>query len=124
MELRIDAARNIARIRITGPLDKQDLLRAFDTVVADKRYRKGMSRLWDYRGADLSALDSDAIADLTRQPMKYSAGVDDVKVAFVVGRKLEYGLSRMFEAFSADGRTSIDVFYDMEEAEAWLTDAV
>jgi hypothetical protein len=80
-----------------------------------------MARLWDYRGADLSALDSDAIADLTRHPMKYPTGVDDVKVAFVVGRKLEYGLFRMFEAFSSDGRTSIDVFYDMDEAEAWLT---
>jgi len=121
MELRIDAARNIARIRITGPLDKQDLLRAFDTVVADKRYRKGMSRLWDYRGADLSALDSTAIVDLTRHPMKYSTGIDDVKVAFVVGRKLEYGLSRMFEAFSLDAPATVEVFYDMEEAEAWLT---
>jgi hypothetical protein len=44
-----------------------------------------------------------------------------VKVAFVAGRKLEYGLSRMFEFFSKDANTTIDVFYSIEEAEAWLT---
>ncbi len=85
MELRTDQAKNIAYIRLTGPLHSATILEAFDAAVADSGYRMGM-------------------------------------VAFVASRKLEFGLSRMFEAFSADAKTKIAVFYAMAEAEAWLAE--
>ena len=121
MELRTDETKNIAYIRLSGPLNRQIILDAFDAAVTDKRYKKGMGRLWDFRDADLSALDSTTIADMARYALKFPPGINDVKVAFVASREMEYGLSRMFEAYSTDVMTTVSVFYKMEDAEAWLS---
>jgi hypothetical protein len=120
MELGFDESKNIATIRLTGPLDRGTILDAFDAAVADERYRMGMGRLWDFRDADLSGLDSATIAEMAKHSMKFPPGINDVKVAFVASRKLEYGLSRMFAAFSSRAMTSIAVFVTMDEAEAWM----
>jgi len=57
---------------------------------------------------------------MARYSTKFPAGINDVKVAFVTGRDVEFGLSRMFEAYSVGAATSVSVFHTMEEAEAWL----
>jgi len=122
MELRADEEKNIAYIRMTGPLNRESILEAFDAAVSDKRYRKGMGRLWDFRDADLSALDSSAIAEMAKYSMRFPQGINDVKVAFVASRELEFGLSRMFEGYSREAKTTVSVFYTMEDAVAWLSE--
>ena len=79
-----------------------------------------MGMLWDFRDADLSLLDYSTIENMARYPMNFPAGICDVKVAFVTSRPLEYGLARMFEAFSWEGKTQIAVFYNIDKAETWL----
>jgi hypothetical protein len=93
MELRTDEAKNIAYIRLVGPLNREIILAAFDAAVSDRRYRKGMSRLWDFRDADLPSLVSSTIAEMAEYSIKFPPGINDVKVAFVASRKLEFGLS-------------------------------
>jgi len=122
MELRADQAKNIAYIKLTGPLTKEIILDAFDAAVSDRKYRNGMGRLWDFRDVDLSALDSSIIAEMAQYSAKFPPGINDVKVAFVANRELEYGLSRMFEAYSMDVKTTVSVFYTLEDAEAWLSE--
>ena len=122
MELRTDEERNIAYIKIAGSLNREIILEAFDAVVSDSRYKKGMSRLWDFRDADLSSLDSSTIAAMAQYPMKFPPGISNVKVAFVASRGLEFGLSRMFQALSGDRSSAISVFYTMEDAETWLSE--
>ena len=122
MDMRVDDQKNIAYIRLTGLLERKVILEAFDAAVADDRYRDGMARLWDFRDADLSAMDTATIAEMAEYSKKFPPGVNDVKVAFVAGRKLEFGLSRVFEAYSMDAHTTVSVFYSMEDAEAWLAE--
>jgi len=122
MELRTDKAKNIAYIRLVGPLNREIILAAFDAAVSDRRYRKGMSRLWDFRDADLSSLDSSTIAEMAEYSIKFPPGINDVKVAFVASRKLEFGLSREFEMYSMDTKTAVSVFYTIADAENWLTE--
>lgn len=120
MELRFDQAKSIAHIKLSGLLSSADILDAFDAAVAHPDYRKGMARLWDFQDADLSSLDSATIAMMAQHSTKYPPGINDVKVAFVAGRGLEFGLSRMFTAFSEEARTKISVFYSRSDAEDWL----
>jgi hypothetical protein len=96
-------------------------LDAFDFVVADKKYKKGMGRLWDFREADLSSLTTDTVKQMAQYSLKFPPGINDVKVAFVTSRPLEYGLSRMFEMASR-AKTPISVFKLIEEAEKWMTE--
>ena len=64
MDLRINEEKNIAYIRLLGRLSKKVILDAFDLTVSDKRYKEGMGRIWDFRDADLSSLDSETITEM------------------------------------------------------------
>lgn len=119
MDLRIDEKNNIAYIKLSGLLSKKVILNAFDSTVSDKRYKKGMGRLWDFRDADLSSLDHETIIEMAQYSLKFPLGINDVKVAFVTKRDLEYGLSRIFE-MSSMAMTQIRVFRAMDEAEKWM----
>jgi hypothetical protein len=119
MDLRIDEEKNIAYIKLSGLLSKKVILSAFDLTVSDKRYKNGMGRLWDFRDADLSSLDTKTITEMAQYSLRFPPGINDVKVAFVTLRDLEYGLTRMFE-ISSKAMTPIQVFREMEEAEKWM----
>jgi hypothetical protein len=119
MELRIDTEKNIAYIKLSGLLSKEVILSAFDLTVSDKRYRKGMGRLWDFRDGDLSSLDSETITAMAQYSLRFPPGTNDVKVSFVTSTDLEYGLSRMFE-MSSKAKTPIRAFRAMDQAEKWM----
>lgn len=94
---------------------------AFDLTSSDKRYKKGMGRLWDFRDADLSSLDTETITEMAQYSLKFPPGINDVTVAFVTDRVLEYGLSRMFE-ISSKAMSPIRVFHSMDEAKKWMVE--
>jgi hypothetical protein len=121
MELKIDKTKNIAHIKLTGPLNSKEILKAFDGVVTDKNYKKGMGRLWDFRKADLSSLTTDTVKQMAQYSLNFPPGINDVKVAFVTSRPLEYGLSRMFEMASR-AKTPISVFDNIDDAKKWMTE--
>lgn len=119
MDLRIDEEKNIAYIKLSGQLSRKAILSAFDLTVAEQKYRGGMGRLWDFRNADLSSLKSETVVEMAQYSLRFPPGINDVKVAFLVSRDFEYGLSRMFE-MSSESRTPIQVFRVMAEAEKWM----
>jgi hypothetical protein len=119
MDLHIDEEKNIAYIKLSGQLSKKAILSAFDLAVADERYKNGMGRLWDFRDADLSSFDTATVMEMAQYSKRFPPGINNVKVAFVVSRDLEYGLSRMFQ-MSSEARTPIQVFRTMAEAEKWM----
>ena len=119
MNLRIDEEKNIAFIKLSGQLNREVILEAFDLTVSDKRYKSGMGRLWDFREADLSSIESKDIVEMAQYSLRFPSGINDVKVAFVTSSDLEYGLSRMFE-ISSGAKTPINVFRSIDEAEKWM----
>ena len=119
MDLRIDEEKNIAHIKLSGVLSSKAILDAFDSAVTDKRYKDGMGRLWDFRDADLSSLSSETVVSMAQYSTRYPPGINDVKVAFLVSRDYEYGLSRMFQ-MTSDSKTPIQIFRSLDEAEKWM----
>ncbi|MFH2066477.1 MAG: hypothetical protein ABIK15_14850 [Pseudomonadota bacterium] len=121
MELRIDERKNIAYIKLSGLLNKRKILEAFEEVVADQDYRKGMGRLWDFMDADLSLLNAEIVESIAGYSIQYPDGINDVKVAFVAYRPSDYRIARMFEALSINANTEIAVFQNLEDAERWMS---
>jgi hypothetical protein len=120
-EINVDLPRNVAYIRITGSATSQAILDAFDQAVSHPDYREGMGRLWDFTRVDLSGLESATIQSMAKYSTRFPPGIRDVKVAFVVTENMEYGLTRMFQAYSeAFADTSVRVFRTMELAESWM----
>ena len=121
VELQFDEDLNIARIKLSGELSERIVLDAFDAAVSHEEYRNGMHRLWDFSDADLSSFDATTVSRMAKYSAKFPPGINDVKVAFVATQPLEYGLTRMFEAYSEDVDTMVRVFHTMNEAVTWLT---
>lgn len=122
MDLRIDDEKNIAYIKIKGKVSSKDFLAVLDAAVSSEKYRKGMGRLWDFTEVDLSALDSSAIPKMAQHSLSFAPGIRDVKVAFVVTKTNEYGLTRMFQAYSElCAKTQVNIFATIDEAEKWMT---
>ncbi|MBT8333868.1 MAG: hypothetical protein HKP41_11020 [Desulfobacterales bacterium] len=120
MELTFNNEKNFACIKLSGSLEQDVILNAFDSAVSDREYKKGMGRVWDFREADLSSISPDVIREMAQYSLKFPAGINDVKVAFVTNRDLEYGFSRMFE-MSSYAETPIRVFRCMNQAEEWIS---
>ena len=121
MEIKIDQEKNIAYIKFVGLVSSKDILEAFDMAVSDEKYKKGMGRLWDFTEIDLSELDTSAIPGMAKHSLLFPPGICDVKVAFVVTKKMEYGLTRMFQIHSdLDAKTKVQIFNTIEEAEKWM----
>ncbi len=78
--------------------------------------------LWDETEADLSALDTAALRDLARQGRERSDPRRGGRAAIVYATPLEYGLGRMFQAFTEIEGLPFEVqsFQNFEEARAWL----
>ena len=119
MNLRFDEKKNIGYIALSGLLNKTDILSAFDQVVADERYKKGMARLWDLRHADLSQLDSLTLTEMAQYSLKFPPGINDVKVAFVATGDLEYSRACLVMSASS-GKPPMNVFRTVDEGERWL----
>ncbi|MFC1821901.1 hypothetical protein ACFL9T_04280 [Thermodesulfobacteriota bacterium] len=121
MELRIDKTKKIAYIKLTGTVSKENVLEAFDEAVASEGYEKGMGRLWDFSEIDLSSLDSQSIPEMAVYSLRFPPGIGDVKVAFVVTKTMEYGLTRMFKAYSdSSAKSQVNIFHKIEDAEDWM----
>jgi hypothetical protein len=106
---------------VTGELTRDDLLHALKQLYVRTDYRPGACSLWDLRGAQLhrfSHRDIRRVADFVAANRNAPPGTC---AALVVGRKLDFGLTRMYEQMlvaSTDVR--VMVFRDMDEAMAWL----
>ena len=121
MDLRIDETKNIAYIKITGKASSKDILEAFDLAVSSKKYKNGMGRLWDFTEIDLTSLESNVIPAMAQYSLQFPVGIRDVKVAFVVNKPLEYGLARMFQAYSdMYAKSQVMVFDTVNKAEEWM----
>lgn len=78
----------------------------------------GQSAVWDFREATFSLSTAD-IREVATFITSHQPTTPPARIAFVTTRDVDFGLSRMFEAYRADPRTTFRVFRDYEEALHW-----
>jgi hypothetical protein len=58
---------------------------------------------------------------MARYSLKFPPGICDVKVAFVVTKPMEYGLTRMFKTYSnIQAKSQVMIFDTIDKAEKWM----
>ena len=85
-------------------------------------YRNGPTTnvLWDIRRATIGHLNTDDIHNI-RQVIALRAGQrQNGKTAIVTARDLDFGITRMGEAYAQDLPLDFMMFRNLEEAESWL----
>ena len=107
-----------ARITVTaaGAVRGPELIAMIGSLAADPDFRPELDQLVDLSAACLDDLTTPFVHQLVRgQALGQRA-----RRAYVVGRPLEYGLVRMFEALARTDEDRYGLFGTRATAEAWL----
>ena len=101
------------------------MITADDLLDWGNRYYKGPITqliLWDVTNADLSALQADQLKQIAENMSRISEARRGGKTAFVYDKPLEYGIGRMFQAYSEmeDMPFKVQSFQSFDEAREWL----
>jgi len=117
----IDKEANLRHHKVTGPLTKDELIEKLKEVYSEPDFDPDMNTLWDLREADLSSFFSPDIQEVRDFVSEHWGTGGKSRSALVVSRDLNYGLSRMYEAF-LKGKTSseVAVFRDYDDAVKWI----
>ena len=112
-----DSVRGVVVGTASGLLRLDEIQEAAATVWRDAKKPRARV-LWDLRQAQfaLSSSEVRALAEFTKKHSPFS----HLRMAFVVGSDLEFGLVRMFEVFREAKGTQTEVFREMHEALEWL----
>ncbi len=104
--------------RLSGAVYLQDIFERGALMENDENYFKGVPVLWDLRGASFPDATSDQLYQERRKfgEDKRSGSISAVAVSDVIA----YGQIRMFYSIFLDEKRDFNIFYTLEEAEAWL----
>ena len=117
VSIQVEPETGMAIAACSGVLKLSDALEGVATLWKTPGWL-GRSAAWDFREAqfDLSPSDIKAIAEFISQNQP---ATPPLRVAFVTGRDVDFGMSRMFQVFREDPRTTFRVFRDYDEAVSW-----
>lgn len=104
-------------VRVHGELTTREAFRIRARAVSR---HPGLPRMWDFRQADLSSWTQDEIRAMAESLNTRRDG-PATRVAALVSRDIEFGISRIFEVLAEDLSTDqFDVFRLETDAVGWL----
>jgi hypothetical protein len=115
--LSFDAKNAVFRIAFEGRLTDADLFAGYAAVSAYVALHPPSASIVDYSGVTSNELSIKAVRDLVRSPRAMPKGFLRINVA---PRDGIYGLARMFQILSEEGRPELRVVRTMDEARSLL----
>ena len=108
--------------RFAGDIDDKQILDAAETLRNDPQVRPDYNELVDLRDVHKLNTTPSAIERVAEEFSDYSKSGGARRLqALLVGTKFQYGMSRMYEAYSTlDGGQRVHVFTEPNEALDWL----
>lgn len=117
----VDNKSSIMIHTVSGEITFEEIKSSYKTVLTHPDFQKDMHSIWDFRNADASKFNSQDVIRLARYFETQLKNRTDFKVAVIVSRDLEYGLSRMYQVAAADLPAKIEIFFRFEDAKTWIT---
>jgi hypothetical protein len=119
MTYTIDDQLGLVVVVARGGITDEEALATFDAVMADPRFRPGMSILHDNR--ELETVVTPAFVKAFVARIERSGDLlRGSRSAFVESGSARYGMARMASALSESTPIEIRVFRDIDEARRWL----
>lgn len=107
-------------IRAWGLADVEGIADYIRQAVMDPRWKPGTPCLMDFKELDLATFPMEHLRSLVQRERPFADRIGAAKIAILVTRPVDFGIARMWESFSQDLGQTRQVFYDMDEALAWL----
>jgi hypothetical protein len=112
----IDVPRRLVRTREWGELSDGDLREMYESLRRDPAFDPSFRQLCDLRSVTRITTSVETLRFIAQRRI-FQPGT---RRAFVVGREVDFGLARLFQAYSEVEGQTVEVFRNMSEAEAWL----
>jgi len=112
----LDLPHRLVRTHSWGVLSDQDVRDLYRDIRADPAFEPFFQQLCDLRQVTRITATVDTLRYLAQSRI-FAAGA---RRAFVVDREVDFGMSRLFSAYSEVEGAVIEVFRNWEEAEEWL----
>jgi hypothetical protein len=117
----IDTENNLITYMVTGEMTLDDVRGAVDVAVEDPKFQLGMYSLWNLKDARIAITMSEL-----PEMIRHLAGINEkrgkgFKVAILVRRNEDFGLSSLFEMNSYSLPFDVQVFRSSSEALEWLS---
>jgi hypothetical protein len=120
----IDAKENLVMALGSGVLTDDELLDFRKRLVNDPAFQPNMRELSDFRSVEKHVHSTEGLHRFLEQEIKYADRLGrEYRIAIVTGSDLHFGFSRMYIVGVADTLPEVQVFRDIDEAEAWLFSA-
>jgi hypothetical protein len=117
---RQDSARGVLVVTLRGDVTDQDLLDLARKASRDPEIEPGQHELVDCREVEAISASTQCLRRVAEIYAESDRADDEVQVAIVAPRDAAYGVARMYQAFRTGSPVDIQVFREMEQAEAWL----
>ena len=117
----VDKKSSVIIHTVTGEITFQEIKSSYEAVLSHPDFQEDLCVIWDIRDADASKFDSQDVIRLARYFETQLKNRAKFKVAIIVSRDLEYGLSRMYQVAAADLPAKIGIFINLEDAKKWVT---
>ena len=115
-DYQLDLSERLVRTRGWGVLTDAEVDELYRRLQRDPGFRPDFRQLCDLREVTEIATTVDMLRAIARRKI-FAPGV---RRAFVVDRDIDYGLSRLFGAYSESEGAVIQVFRDWQEAVSWV----
>ncbi len=121
MKYEIIPEKNLLIETFSGRVTLDDVVTFLQEILEDPRYSPEMNGI-----ADLREVDLDVSYDQVRELVDWLGSLETRtrrRWAFVTGRPVTHGISRIFAALGEDLQERIEYFDSLEEAIRWLEQA-
>lgn len=108
---------------VTGEITFEEIKSSYAASLTHPDFQKDMNVIWDVRDADASKFDSQDVIRIARYFETQLKNRAEYKVAVIVSRDLEYGLSRTYQVAAADLPAKIGIFINLEDAKKWVMES-
>ncbi len=103
----------------SGQLSESQLLRDYLAIYNHSHWHPGYNEIIDLRDADLSALDDEALGQLSELTANCLNGAN-IKLAIIAPSNLSTDVARLYRAFTHIPNEATQVCHHLDEALEWL----
>lgn len=120
IETTIDTELGIVVQRVQGDLDSDAVIEAQKRLYLNPDHDPTLPVLWDTRSGRASSMPFAEMENLVDRSEKLWENMGQGRTAILVASEADFGMGRMYQALADQMPRRLSVFFDYEEAVAWL----
>ena len=113
-----DPESGIVTLKVEGTIVLSQAIEVTEEMYRDPRFQEPTRVLWDLRGGSFDWETSELLEFASF--VERSRAVGRGRAAVLAPSDLEFGLSRIYQAYSEDSPVEVRVWRDYDEAWSWL----